>query len=247
VELTNIQFRTTVLQNNSRHHNAYFEPREKMNVLNNFLVTYSNSNSVQKLISDLEIAKQHKISNPKYIGIDESHIYADESKAVFDMELVTELKPVEIGISGAIEFFKLYKEYLKKYENSEIPGLQPIGKIDNVEWDYISGWEKEGKLKPKHLIKWAYVNNGYLSEQDEDLLMYRPELISTMHELMIDEHSRRKVDLLKILRSYANHIYTKVNDIEAKSEFENLKNFQSDDKRHLELVEFISELEKKAR
>jgi hypothetical protein len=83
VELKNIQFRTTVLQNNSRHHGVYFEPQEKLNVINNFLITYSNSKSVQKLISELQAAKQHTISNPKYIGINESHIYADESKYLF--------------------------------------------------------------------------------------------------------------------------------------------------------------------
>lgn len=112
-----IQFRTTVLQNNSRHHGVYFEPEEKLNVINNFLTTYSNSKSVQKLISELQEAKQHKISNSKYIGINESHIYANESKVLFDMELVTNLEPVEIGISDTIEFFKRNKEYLKRYEN----------------------------------------------------------------------------------------------------------------------------------
>jgi hypothetical protein len=247
MELKNIQFRTTVLQNNRRHHGVYFEPHEKQNVINNFLITYSNSKSVQKLISDLQNAKQHKISNPKYIGIDESHIFADENKAVFDMELVTDLKPVEIGISDAIEFFKLYKEYLKRYENSEIPGLEPVGKFDNIEWDYIGGWEKDGKLESKHLIKWAYVNNGYFSEQDEDLLMYRPELISTMHELMIDEHSKRKEDLFKILKCYANHVYLNSNDDKAILEFKKLINEELNDKRHLGLKQFLIELEKKAR
>lgn len=247
MELKNIQFRTTVLQNNLRHHGAYFEPQEKLNVINNFLITYSNSKSVQKLISELQEAKQHKTSNPKYIGINESHIYADESKVVFDMELVTNLEPVEIGISDTIEFFKLYKEYLKRYKIREIPGLEPVGKIGNIEWDYIGGWEKNGKLEPKHLIKWAYVNNGYFEEQDEDLLMYHSELVSIMHELMIDEHSKRKVDLLKILKSYANNVYAKDNDNEAKSAFRNLKNFNSDDARHKELVQLIDELENKAR
>jgi len=202
---------------------------------------------VQNLISELQEAKQHKISNPKYIGINESHIHADESKAVFDMELVTDLEPVEIGISETIEFFKLYKEYLKRYENREIPGLEPLEKIENIEWDYIGGWEKDGKLESKHLIKWAYVNNGYFKEQDEDLLMYHPELISIMHELMIDEHSKRKVDLLKILKSYANYVYAKDNDEKAKSAFRNLKNLNSDDARHKELVQHIDELENKAR
>lgn len=247
MQLKNIQFRTTVLQNNSRHHGVYFEPQEKMNVINYFLITYSNSKSVQKLISELQEAKHYKKSNPKYIGLNESHIYADESKVVFDVELVTNLKPVEIGISDTIEFFKLYKEYLKRYENREIPGLEPVEKIDNIEWDYIGGWEKDGKLEPKHLIKWAYVNNGYFQEQDEDLLMYHPELLNIMHELMIDEHSKKKVDLLKILKSYANIVYATDNNNEAKSAFRNLKNFNSDDARHNELVQLIDELENKAR
>jgi hypothetical protein len=168
-------------------------------------------------------------------------------KVVFDMEFVTNLEPIELGISDTIELFKLYKEYLKRYENREIPGLEPVVGFDNIEWDYIGGWEKDGKLEPKHLIKWAYVNNGYFEEQDEDLLMYHPELVSIMHELMIDEHSKRKVDLLKILKSYAKDVYAKDNDNEAKSAFRNLKSINSDDARHKELIELIEELENKAR
>lgn len=244
MKIRNIQFRTTVLENNSRYHSVYLEPHEIMNTVNSILIAYSNSKSVQELISELQSAKSHDISNPKYIGIDEVYIYASKDKAVFDTELVTELKPDEMEINDLIEVLELYKQYLKRYENNQIPGLQPEKNLKGIEWDYISGWEREGRLEPKHIIRWAYVNNGYFTEQDEELMMYRPELIGTMHELMIDQYSKRRLDLLKTLKCYANHIYKKVNDANAKIEFKKLKEINSTDKKHLELIEFISNLEK---
>lgn len=236
MKIKNIQFRTTVLQSNSRQHGVYFEPKEKMGVINQFMITYSNSKSVRKLLDELKEGKE-------YIGIDESHIYISNSKVIFDMKLVTELEPVEIQLEDAIEMFEMYNDYLIKYESSKIPGLLSEEKIKNVEWDYISGWEKEGKLKPVHLVKWAYLENGYFSEQDEDLLMYKPNLISTMHDLMIDKYSKRKADLLKILKAYANHSYQQVKDEDAISEFKMLLNHKSNNEKHIDLVDFITKLE----
>ena len=58
---------------------------------------------------------------------------------------------------------------------------------DQIKWDYIKGWEETGRITPELLVKWAYVENGYFSDQDEDLMMFKPELVKTMHDLMIDE------------------------------------------------------------
>jgi len=244
LELRNIQFRTTVLENNSRHHGVYLEPKDKMAVLNNFLITYRSSNSVQILITELEAALQYEKPNTREITIDESHIYANNSIARFDMQLVTQLEPVEIEIYSAIEFFRLYKEYLKKYENKKIPGLLPETELKDTEWDYISGWENNG-LKPKHIIKWAYADNGYFKEQDEDLLMYKPELISTMHELMIDPNSKRRLDLYKLLSAYAIETFKKGKNHEAKTEFLKILKISSNDMNHLSLLNQIEQLKKK--
>jgi len=244
LELNNIQFRTTVFQNNSRHHGVYFEPGEKMRVINQFLITYRNSESVQKLLIELIDGNNYLNGKKKHIEVDESHIYITNSKAIFDMELVTELKPIEFQLDDAIELFEKYKKYLIKYEEGKIPGLLPISKIKNDKWNYISGWEKEGKIKPEHLVKWAYLENGFFVDQDEDLMMYSPELILTMYDLMLDEHSKRKTDLLKILKNYADYSYRRTKDINVISEFRKITSLNSDNEKHIELIKFITKMEK---
>ncbi len=113
-----------------------------------------------------------------------------------------------------------------------------------IKWDYISGWEDKGEITPELLVKWAYVENGYFSEQDEDLMMRRPELIKTMHDLMIDEYSNRKIDLSKILKSYAKEVYQKRKDKKAISEFEKILNFRIDNNLHEDLKNYLKELKK---
>ena len=108
-----------------------------------------------------------------------------------------------------------------------------------VEWDYISGWETSGVITPFLLEKWAHAENGYFLEQDEDLLFYRPELIPTMHRLMLDEKSKRKLDLLKILMAYSTKVYRSQNDQLALSEFVNLKVLPLKNDYHVQLVEHL--------
>lgn len=117
LELKNIKFKTTVYRRNSKVHSVDLEPQIKMQVLNNFLVTYRNLNSVEGLLTELEAALQLEKPGTREITVNESHIYADKHKAIFDMEVVTQLKPIEIEIHSAIEFFRMYKQYLQKYEN----------------------------------------------------------------------------------------------------------------------------------
>ncbi|MBC6994842.1 hypothetical protein QWY85_14850 [Neolewinella lacunae] len=113
-----------------------------------------------------------------------------------------------------------------------------------IKWDYISGWEDKGEITPELLVKWAYVENGYFSEQDEDLMMRKPELIKTMHDLMIDEYSNRKIDLSKILKSYAKEVYQKRKDKKAISEFEKILNFRIDNSLHEDFKNYLKELKK---
>ncbi len=119
VRIRNIIFNTKEFANNSRYNSVTFEPKEKVNLMNHFLITYSTAGSVRALLSDLESAKRFDKSKSKYIGINESHIYADKEKVVFDMELVTELKPIELDLNDAIGFFSLYYDYLVKSEISK--------------------------------------------------------------------------------------------------------------------------------
>ena len=107
-----------------------------------------------------------------------------------------------------------------------------------TKWDYITGWEESGILRPEHLIKWAYVENGYFQEQDEELLMYRPELIQTMYSLLKDEYCNRKEDLLKTLKLYSTDAY-KGNESSAIEEFERIKKVNSDDQYHKKLIDHL--------
>jgi len=130
LELQKIQFSTTLLQNESRIHGVYFEPTSKKDVINNFLVVYRNSMDVHKLTTKLNTLKDHEGSEPICITYNDCHIHINKGKAIFDMEYVTSLAPIELAINDAINFFKLYKEYLLKYENCEIRGLIPYSKLN---------------------------------------------------------------------------------------------------------------------
>ena len=81
-----------------------------------------------------------------------------------------------------------------------------------------------------------------MTDQDEDLLMYKPDLVKVMYELMVSPKCLRKVDLLKTLKNYAEHVFVKIIDINAKIEFNKLENVSSNCKLHLELVEHIKEV-----
>ena len=126
--IKNIQFRTTVFENESRYHGVYFDPQDKMSVINQFLITYPNWSSVNNLVSDLLLAEKLEPHTPKHIGKDESHIYADREKVVFDNRLITEMEPVTLTLKDTIRLFTLYGSYLERYENCRIRGLQPISK-----------------------------------------------------------------------------------------------------------------------
>lgn len=115
---------------------------------------------------------------------------------------------------------------------------------EQIKWDYISGLEDKGKITSEMLVKWAYVENGYFSEQDEDLIIRKPELIKTMHDLMIDEYSNRKNDLNRILKSYAKEVFQKRIDLKAISEFEKILNYRIEDNLHEDLINYLKEIKK---
>ena len=111
-----------------------------------------------------------------------------------------------------------------------------------IKWDFVSGIKENGKITPQMLVKWAYLKNGYFTEQDEDLLMYKSELIETMHDLMIDQYSNRKNDLLKILIAYSSESFKHQNNKEAIRIFNSLINIESKNIHHIELIKHIEKL-----
>ena len=114
----------------------------------------------------------------------------------------------------------------------------------SIKWDYVPGLDEKGKISPQMLVKWAYLQNGYFLDQDEDLVMYKPELIETMHDLMIDEYSNRKLDLFKILKNYSKEVFEYDKDEAAKRKFSELEKVKSDEIYHIELIKHIKGLKR---
>ena len=114
----------------------------------------------------------------------------------------------------------------------------------SIKCDYVSGLNETGKITPQMLVKWAYLENGYFLDQDEDLIMYKPELIETMHDLMIDEYSNRKLDLFKILKNYSKQVFVSGKDKAAIRIFNKLEKVKSDEIYHIELIKHIIELKR---
>lgn len=131
---------------------------------------------------------------------------------------------------------KKANELLNNFLNSNYP--------KSIEWDYLPGLDKKGKITPQMLVKWAYLQNGYFWDQDEDLAMYKAELIETMHDLMIDKYSNRKLDLFKILKNYSKEVFEYGKDNEAMRIFGELKSIRSDEIYHIELMKHIEDVKR---
>lgn len=125
---------------------------------------------------------------------------------------------------------------LNELLNSEYP--------KQIKWDYVPGLEEKGKITPQMLVKWAYLENGYFLEQDEDLVMHKSELIETMHDLMIDDYSNRKSDLLRTLKNYSKEVFKYKKDEVALQIFCDLENVNSSEIHHVELMKHIEELKR---
>jgi len=109
----------------------------------------------------------------------------------------------------------------------------------NNDWIHISEWKETGVLTEVMLEKWAYSENAYFSTQDEDLLMYRPQLIKKMHQLMLDKNSFRKSDLLKILKNYSTYVFERIPDKNTQINYEEIIKMELKSELHLKLVKHI--------
>lgn len=145
MELTRINFRTTVFENNSRIHSVYFEPTGLIPQLNSVLVEYRNSKMVEVLISEMKSGLSLMNGDLIETGSNETFIRIYNHEVIFDMEYVTELQPMKLMIKSAIDLFEKYLVYLIKYENGHIPGLIPAEKLN--EW----------RLVPIHQIREEYL------------------------------------------------------------------------------------------
>ena len=93
---------------------VYFEPQEKMAIINQFMITYVNVESVTNLLNQLISGREHTKHNKKVITVNDSHLYVYDSKVIFDMKLVTELQPIEMELDDAIEHLRQEFSIAKK-------------------------------------------------------------------------------------------------------------------------------------
>jgi len=114
-------------------------------------------------------------------------------------------------------------------------------KTDN-EWILLDDWKESGGVTTELLIKWATTENSYFKDQDEDLLLYKPELIEPMIDLLFNSECVRKVDLLKILKNYSEYVFIKKFDQNAQNEFNRFESIDTDNKVQLELIEHLKEI-----
>lgn len=146
--IKNLSFRFTVFENGWMYPSFWFAPEDLCKVICGWAMEYRTSESVNKLIEDISRLNTFSLPNNETITSNENHIYIREKDQVtFDMEFVTELKPVTIPIADAIYLFERYREWLYKYENCKIPGLIPRNKLDT--WISV----------PRSAVKDDYWNN----------------------------------------------------------------------------------------
>ena len=95
------------------------------------------------------------------------------------------------------------------------------------------------------MTKWATTENAYFTDQDEDLLLYKSELVKPMYDLLVHPKCVKKTDILKILKNYSEYVFTKVIDLITQNEFDKLELIETDNKAHLELIVHLKELKTK--
>ncbi|WP_236979433.1 hypothetical protein [Membranihabitans maritimus] len=129
----------------------WFEPSNWSKVLSGWALEYTTVENVNRLLGEIKQLSNRELTKNAMITSNESHIYIQERDEVtFDMELVTELKPVTLPIEDTLFLFRKYRDWLERYENCQIPGLIPESKLDTwscVPNEYVKPeyWEKVKK------------------------------------------------------------------------------------------------------
>ena len=86
------------------------------------------------------------------------------------------------------------------------------------------------------------MENGYFTDQDEDLLMYKVDLIWPMYNLMLNPDCKRQIDLLKTLKNYAEYVFTGTNNKVAQVEFNKIESIVNNSNHHLALVTHLKKI-----
>ena len=109
-------------------------------------------------------------------------------------------------------------------------------KSNHSNWNYIKGWNNGSKITTSQLEEWAYSENGIFQDQDEDLLMYNPELIKPMFKLLGTKWCKRNSDLGKTLLNYYINNKAKRNDLNADKEFIDILRAENLNDEQIELI-----------
>lgn len=110
------------------------------------------------------------------------------------------------------------------------------------DWVHIIDWQESGEVTPLILEKWALMENGYFTDQDEDLLMFKVDLIWPMHNLMLNPDCKRQIDLLKTLKNYAEYVFTITKNKAAQVEFNKIELIMNNSNNHLDLVNHLKKI-----
>ena len=165
-----------------------------------------------------------------------------ESSEPYQLNILKEL--IETS-TKSIEIKKEYEDtYLEKIR--ELLGLienQITDPIKKTKWNYIKGWEEKGAITESQLEEWAFSENGIFQDQDEDLLMYNPDLIEPMFNLLGAKWCKRNEDLTKILLNYYHYNVTRRKNEIAMMNFDKLLTTKNPNEYQKEIIEKINPAE----
>lgn len=65
-------------------------------------------------------------------------------------------------------------------------------------WNLIDDWKETGNITEPMLLKWAYEEGSYFTDQDENLLFYRIELLPFMLDLITKDINPIKKKILQV-------------------------------------------------
>jgi hypothetical protein len=165
-----------------------------------------------------------------------------ESAEPYQLEILKELvetstKRIEIKEECQVAYFEKIRELLELIKN------QITGPIKKSKWNYIKGWEGKGEITKLQLEEWAFSENGIFQDQDEDLLLYNPNLIEPMFNLLGTKWCKRNNDLKKILLNYYHYNVTRRKNEIAMMNFEKLLTTKNPNEYQKEIIEKINPAE----
>ena len=133
--------------------------------------------------------------------------------------------------------FSTYLEQLHQLIAQEIPL-----RITNATWNKIEGWRTTGIPEKKQLEVWAFSENGFFLEQDEDLLLSHPRCILPLFELLGMKWSRRDTDIHKILLNYYHYTLNKRRDKNVLSIFDQLLQSSQPNPKQAKLIQKLTQM-----